>query len=50
MALAGSEVMAAGFVRDSATLVLVTTTNPIGATIKNGFLRDVDGRLVVANA
>lgn len=48
--LASSEVYRNGFVRDSVTLAIVTTTNPVGAARAGGFLRDPDGRLIVVNA
>lgn len=50
MALAATEVYRDGFVRDAATLILITTSNPVGATKRGGFLRDPDGRLVIVNA
>lgn len=50
MALSGSEAVQGGFVVNTSTNppMLVVTTNKTGATWKGGFLRDPDGRLVVA--
>lgn len=47
MALLANEKMVAGFVRDSAGQ-LVVTSKAVGATVRGGALRDPDGRLVVA--
>lgn len=50
MALAANEVMSGGFVRDTDDdNSLVTTDDDSGATMRGGFLRDLDGRLVVKN-
>ncbi|HEY9522456.1 MAG TPA: hypothetical protein VIR33_04400 [Thermopolyspora sp.] len=49
MALAATEEMRGGFVRDSATNELIVTTNKTNAAMRGGFLRDPDGRLVVVN-
>lgn len=52
MALGGSEKWAGGFVVDTTTSppMLVVTTTTTGAVWSGGFLRDPDGRLVVAYA
>lgn len=47
MALAANEVWRGGFVVDTVTGGIVTTTNTTGAKWWGGFLRDPDGRLVV---
>lgn len=47
MALTGNEIMSNGFVKDSVTYALSLTTTTAGATVRNGFLRDADGRIVV---
>lgn len=48
MALAANEVWAVGFVRDTTTSAIITTLTTTGAAFWGGFLRDADGRLVVA--
>lgn len=50
MALAGTESVVGGFVRITATGILSVTTDTTGATMQRGFVRDPDGRLVVASA
>lgn len=50
MALAATEVMTGGFVRDTTTSALIVTTDTTNAVISGGFLRDPDGRLVVVDA
>lgn len=50
MALAANEVRMRGFILDRATGALVTTASTVGATSRGGFLRDPDGRIVVARA
>lgn len=50
MALLATEVRRRGFIRDTRTGALVTTAVTAGATVQQGFLRDADGRLVVARA
>jgi hypothetical protein len=47
MALAATEVWRGGFVIDTTTGQVATTTSKAGATWQGGFLRDPDGRLVV---
>lgn len=47
MALLPSEVFSRGFVLDSTTKLPVVVTSRTGATWQRGFLRDLDGRLVV---
>lgn len=48
MALSASEAWSRGFVRNTTSDLLVTTTVTTGATWWAGFLRDPDGRLVTA--
>jgi hypothetical protein len=50
MALASNEIFSGGFVRNATTGALILTTSTVGATFRGGFLRDADGRLVVASA
>jgi len=50
MALGSGEVWRGGFVVNAETGSRVLTTSKTGATWQGGFLRDPDGRLVVANA
>ncbi len=47
MARAANEVVQGGFLRDSSTGSLIVTTDPTGAVMRGGYLRDPDGRLVV---
>lgn len=48
MALAASEQVADGLVRDKTSGALVITTNTAGAISRDGVLCDPDGRLVVS--
>jgi hypothetical protein len=48
MALASYESWSGGFVRITATGTIVVTRSAVGASMQGGFLRDADGRLVVA--
>jgi hypothetical protein len=47
VALGPSEAWVGGFVVDTTTGLIATTTSKTGATWQAGFLRDPDGRLVV---
>jgi hypothetical protein len=48
MALSGTEEWRSGFVVDKTTKAWVTTSSTVGATVRNGFLRDPDGRIVIS--
>jgi hypothetical protein len=50
MALAANEVQSRGFAVDRDSDALVVTSNPAGARMVAGYLRDTDRRLVVTRA